>query len=251
MRNGITRLYNAIWYTQVGRALEQADEYGKSAETDHIISQEDFQSNQSDTQHDSKENRLLRKGDTWRNTDFKSPSDLVFQKILIENMNEVRKTYDEIIQDKQDNIQRYKQAIGQLIAIVETKKSSLKGIRDDIDKLEKMKVGVTAKSKVISQELRLEGLSEEDIKLHPDYIRCINSYNDFHVTIEEKTARVTELEQNIERAQADIDDHKNQITELHRDLEKIKTEQSEAIADIITAREQQQIKALLSDINDN
>ena len=35
MANGITRLYKAIWYTQVGRALEQADRDLESPEVVH------------------------------------------------------------------------------------------------------------------------------------------------------------------------------------------------------------------------
>lgn len=168
---------------------------------------------------------------------------------LMENPEAVRGAYEDIIRDKQGNIQRYKQAIGQLIALVEQKKGSLKGLTEDIDKLEQMKAGAIAKAQRTAKELQDAGTSQEEIKQDPEYVRCVSSYNDFHSTLEEKNARVTELEQDIERAQADIESHKLQITGLHRDLDKIKTEQSEAVADLITAREQEDIADMLSGIS--
>lgn len=168
---------------------------------------------------------------------------------LMENPEAVRGAYEDIIRDKQGNIQRYKQAIGQLIALVEQKKNSLKGLTDDIEKLETMKTGAIAKAKSTAADLQQAGTPDEEIKQHPDYVRCVTSYNDFHSTLEEKNARVAELEQDIERAQEDIESHKLQITGLHRDLDKIKTEQSEAVADLITAREQEDIADMLSGIS--
>ncbi|MCE2399380.1 hypothetical protein J4G08_00675 [Candidatus Poribacteria bacterium] len=168
---------------------------------------------------------------------------------LMENPEAVRGAYEDIIRDKQGNIQRYKNAIGQLIALVEQKKNSLKGLTDDIDKLEQMKAGAIAKAKSTAAELKNSGTPDEEIKQDPDYVRCVTSYNDFHSTLEEKNARIDELEQDIERAQEDIESHKLQITGLHRDLEKIKTEQSEAVADLITAREQEEVADMLSGIS--
>ena len=43
--------------------------------------------------------------------------------------------------------------------------------------------------------------------------------------------------------------HQLHITSLHRDLDKIKSEQSEAVADLITAREQEEIADMLSGIS--
>ena len=168
---------------------------------------------------------------------------------LMENPEAVRGAYEDIIRDKQGNIQRYKAAIGQLIALVEQKKNSLKGLTNDIDKLEQMKAGAIAKAKSTAAALQKAGTPDEDIKQDTDYVRCVTSYNDFHSTLEEKNARVDELEQDIERAQEDIEAHKLQITGLHRDLDKIKTEQSEAVADLITAREQEDVADMLSGIS--
>lgn len=168
---------------------------------------------------------------------------------MMENPEAVRGAYEDIIRDKQGNVQRYKQAIGQLMALVEQKKGTLKSLTDDINRLEDLKSGAIAKAKTTAAELQRSGMAPEEVKQHAEYVRCVTAYNDFHSTLEEKNARVIELEADIERAQQDIEAHKLQITSLHRDLNKIKTEQSEAVADLITAREQEDIADMLSGIS--
>ena len=168
---------------------------------------------------------------------------------LMENPEAVRGAYEDIIRDKMENIQRYKSAIGQLIALVENKKNSLKSLTEDVEKFERLKTGAIEKAKTTAAQLQQQGIADEDIKQNAEYVRCVTAYQDFHSTLEEKNNRITELEIDIERAQKDIASHKNQMQTLHRDLNKIKTEQSETVADLITAREQEQIADMMSGIS--
>ncbi|MDE0552978.1 MAG: hypothetical protein OXI24_02090 [Candidatus Poribacteria bacterium] len=168
---------------------------------------------------------------------------------MMENPEAVRGAYEDIIKDKKGNIQRYKAAIGQLIALVEQKKSAVKNLTDEVDRLEELKSGAIARAQQTAAALQGEGLTQEEIKQHAEYTRCVTAYQDFNSNLTEKTGRITELENEIEGAQADIESHKLQITSLHRDLNKIKSEQSEAVADLITAREQEEIADMLSGIS--
>ena len=168
---------------------------------------------------------------------------------MMENPEAVRGAYEDIIRDKQGNIQRYKAAIGQLIALVEQKNSAVKKLTDEVSNLEELKTGAIAKAQQTAADLQKEGLAPEEVKQHAEYTRCVTAYQEFNSNLEERTARITELENEIESAQADINSHKIQITGLHRDLDKIKSEQSEAVADLITAREQEEIADMLSGIS--
>ena len=168
---------------------------------------------------------------------------------MMENPEAVRGAYEDIISDKKGNIQRYKQAIGQLIALVEQKRTSVKTLTDEVSNLEELKAGAIAKAQQTAADLQKEGMSPEEVKQHAEYTRCVTAYQEFNTNLEEKEGRIEELESEIETAQADIDSHKNQITSLHRDLDKIKDEQSEAVADLITAREQEEISDMLSGIS--
>ena len=168
---------------------------------------------------------------------------------MMENPEAVRGAYEDIIKDKKGNIQRYKQAIGQLIALVEQKRTAVKNLTDEVERLEELKSGAIAKAQQTAAELQDQGLAQEGIKVHAEYTRCVTAYQDFNSNLQEKTGRITELENEIEGAQTDIQSHKLQITNLHRDLDKIKSEQSEAVADLITAREQEEIADMLSGIS--
>lgn len=168
---------------------------------------------------------------------------------LMNNPEAVRGVYEDLIRDVQSNIHSYKHLIGQFLPIVKQKKNSLKDLTNEIVELKKKMSDANDASKSIAAELQKAGTSETEIEKHPDYARCVTSYNDFHATLEEKNARVTKLEQDIERVQEDIESYKQKITCLTRDREKIKTEQSEAVAELITAREQDEISKMLSGIN--
>ena len=168
---------------------------------------------------------------------------------MLEDPNAVRGAYEDIIKEKMQNIQRYKSAVGQLIALVEKKKTSLKSLTEDVEKLERLKSGAIEKAKSTASDLQKDGLSDEEIKQHSEYVRCVTAYQDFASTLEEKNSHITDLEEDIERAQSDIESHKIQMQGLHRDLEKIKTEQSETVADLITAKEQEQIADMMSGIS--
>lgn len=249
MQNGVIRLYKAIWYTQVGRTLEQKDLERENTESVYDSSLDESEIKQEKNRNNIEKNNRFDNSEFWQEfSSIDNTSGMIARKVLMENTEAVRGVYEDIIREKQENIQRYKQVMGQLIAFVEQKKSSLKGLTDDIEKLEMMKKAAIAKSKNILSELKLSGLSDSEIEQHPDYIKHIRSYNDFDSTVNEKSSRIDELEQDIASAQQDMEHHKSNMSHLHRDVEKIKTEQSEAIAELIIARKKEELNGILSDI---
>lgn len=167
---------------------------------------------------------------------------------LIENPEVVRDAYEVIIRYKQRNIQRYKKAIGMLLALVRQKEKSLEHLAANINELQKTKAAAIAKTKTIAAELQKAETPDEEIKQHPDYVRCVTASNALDSTLKKKNTRVAKLKKEIERAQEDIESHKLQLTTLHRDLDNIATELSEVVADYSTERKQEEIADLLSGI---
>lgn len=162
------------------------------------------------------------------------------------NPETVRGIYEDIIRYKQSCIQRYKHAIGHLIALIEQKKGLRNELTNGIVLLEEEKAGAIAKSKSTAAKLQKAGVSEEEIEQHPDFIRCVTACNDLDRTLAEEKVHVAKIEQDLERLQNDIEDHKFRITGLHRDLKRFKIEQSEAVAELITARERQEVANTLA-----
>ena len=168
---------------------------------------------------------------------------------IMENPEAVRGAYEDIIKDKKENIQRYKGAVGQLMALLKQKQVSVQELTQEVTRLEDLKKGALAKAKQVANDLQSQGVSPEEIKTDVDYTKCVAAYNDFSSTLTEKEARIVELEEDIQRAQQDIDGHKVQLETLTRDLKTIQEEQSEAVADLISARETEEIADMLSGIS--
>ena len=168
---------------------------------------------------------------------------------IMENPEAVRGAYEDIIKDKKENIQRYKGAVGQLMALLKQKQVSVQELTQEVTRLEDLKKGALAKAKQVANDLQSQGISPEEIKTDVDYTKCVAAYNDFSSTLTEKEARIVELEEDIQRAQQDIDGHKVQLETLTRDLKKIQEEQSEAVADLISSRETEEIADMLSGIS--
>ena len=145
---------------------------------------------------------------------------------------EVRNAYEVIIQAKQVSVQRWKEVIGQSLGLIEQKKGSLTTTKNDIVTLKKMIEGTENKIQNISTKLNEEDLSDDEIEQHPDYIRAKHSKDDFNTSLAEKNARVAQIEHDIKQLLTQIEYNKYQLTVLHRDIDKLKRQQSDTIADL-------------------
>lgn len=170
------------------------------------------------------------------------------RRTLDTNPHVVRAKYDAIIQEKISRIQMYKQAVASLIAQQEDKMAKIKMLTEDVGRLERLKAGALAKAKQTVAQLQKAGKSQEDIQADPDYVKCLGAYNDFSSTLAEKQARIAELEKDVEDYGKRIADHKIQLQHLLRDIEKIKVEAADAVADVITANQEKEIGDMLAGI---
>ncbi len=165
---------------------------------------------------------------------------------LSANPNVVRATYDSIIKGKRNQIQQYKDAVGGMIAQEEKKRSELRRISEEVAKMTKLKQGAAAAAR------RVVGRHNGDIeavKADPEYIKCQGAFKDFDSTLEEKEARCSDLEGDIGTIADSINGHKIQLQSLLRDFEKIKSEKEEAVADMITAKEEKELADMITGIS--
>lgn len=170
------------------------------------------------------------------------------RRTLDTNPHVIRAKYDEIIREKTSRIHQYKQAVAQIIAQEQQKIAKVRGLSEEIGRLEKLKAGALAKAKQTTEKLKSEGKGADEIKADEDYKRCLAAFNDFSSTLKEKQGRVEELEGDISTYRKTITDHKVQLEGLRRELEKIKSESAEAVADMITANQEKEIADALSGI---
>jgi ligand-binding sensor protein len=170
------------------------------------------------------------------------------RRTLMLNPNVMRATYDQVIQDKKRRVHQYRDAVAGMISQEEKKKAKLKTLTEEIEKIERLREGAAAKArKVVAKH---DG-NAEAIKKDADYVRCQAAFKDFSTTLAEKEQRVAEIEADVGALSKNIGDHKVRIQGLLRDLDKIKEEKHDAVADVISAREEQEIADMVAGISED
>jgi len=160
----------------------------------------------------------------------------------------IRATFDNVIKEKKTRINQYKDAVAAMIGQQEKKKDTLKSLTGEVEQLERMKAGAAAMAKKLVAK---HSGDIEAVRQDPEYIRCQAAFKDFSSSLDEKRQRADELESDVETLAKNIDDHKVQIQGVLRDLETIKEEKHDTVADVISAREEQQIADVISGITDD
>lgn len=172
------------------------------------------------------------------------------RKQLSKNPHVIQATFDSIIREKTNNIHRYKEAVAAMIAQEEKKINKVKQLTDDVTKLGRLKEGAAAKAKQVVEELQAQGVSMDEIKQNEEYQKCLSAFNDFTSTLDEKSGHIVELEEDIGTIGDNIANHKLQLQELLREIDKLKEEASATVADMITATEEENINNMLAGISD-
>ncbi len=160
----------------------------------------------------------------------------------------VRAKFDDIVREKTRSIHTYKQALSSLVAQREMKVGKISTLTGEVERLERLRSGALAKAKQTVEKLQADGKSMDEIKANEDYMKCLSAYNDFSSTLEEKQARIAELEGDIEEYGKRVSEHKIQLQELLRDVDKLKAEAADTIADLITANEEKEISETIAGI---
>ena len=158
----------------------------------------------------------------------------------------MRAKFDDIIKGKVNQIHTYKQAVATLIAQQEKKMAKVKSLTEEVQKLENLKAGALAMAKQTVAKLQGEGQAKEEIHANEDYKRCLTAYNDFAATLIEKQDHIKDIEGDIREYDGSIANHKINLQQLQRDIEKLKSEAADAVADVITSKEETELADMIT-----
>ena len=161
----------------------------------------------------------------------------------------MRAKFDEIIKGKVNQIHTYKQAVATLIAQQEKKMAKVKSLTNEVQKLENLKAGALAMAKQAVAKLQGEGKTNEVVHADPNYKKCLTAYNDFAATLTEKRDHIKDLEGDIGEYDGSIANHKINLQQLQRDIEKLKSEAADAVADVITSKEETELADMINGIS--
>jgi len=172
------------------------------------------------------------------------------RKVLSANPHVIQATFERVIQEKTTRIQHYKNAVAQMIAQQEKKSATLKTLTNEVLRLDQLKEGAAAKAKSVVEKLQAAGADMEGIKKNEEYQKCLAAFNDFSSTLAEKNDRIAELEADVRQLGDNISGHKVQLQQLLRDLDGLREEASATVADMITAKEEQNIADMVAGISE-
>jgi len=167
-------------------------------------------------------------------------------KALNTNVYVIRAGYDEIVREKVNSLDQMKQAIGELISNQEKKIAKLYTLNKDIVNLEKKQAGAAGMAKKLVAK---HGGDAQKVKADPEYAKCQSFYRDFTSTLEEKRERAEELQEELESVSTRIDQHRNNMMLQKREIDKIKEEKADIVADIITAKEEERMNNMMAGIS--
>ena len=173
------------------------------------------------------------------------------RKVLDTNPHVVRATYDQIVRDKRERVNQYKEAVATLVAQKEKKVHQVEVLTEEVTKLERLKTGALAKAKQRIAELQAAGKPMDEIQQDGEYLKCQGAYQDFNSTLAEKQERINELEEEIKAGDVRVNEHKVQLQSLMREIEKIKEEAADTVADMITAKEEKEVADMLTGLSDD
>ena len=155
-------------------------------------------------------------------------------------------SYDKVIEEKRQRLNQYKDAVAAMIAQEEAKKAALRTLTTEIENLEKPKSGAAAKDKKLVEK---KNADVEAGKGDTKYRRYQAAFKDFSSTLTEKRRRAEELDEDMKQLVANVGGHKTQIQSLMRDLEKLKEEKHDAVADVLSATEEKQIADMMTGLS--
>ena len=161
----------------------------------------------------------------------------------------MRARYDDVIKGKVNQIHTYKQAVAKLIAQQEKKMAKVKSLTEEVNKLEDLKSGALAMARKAVAKLEGEGKTKEQIHADPEYKKCLTAYNDFAATLTEKQDHIKDLEGDVDEYDSSIGNHKINLQQLQRDIEKLKSEAADAVADVITSKEETELADMINGIS--
>ncbi len=163
----------------------------------------------------------------------------------------LRARYREIIDDRSKRIERYQQAVGQLMVQWQRKTAGLERLGKEIQRQERAEAAKLAEAERLVDELKAEGLGLEQIKADARYQRCLGAYEQLAADLGDQRRRFSEQEAEAEEYLGKLQEHRARLEALARELEELEDESADVAADLATVQLEQEIADLRAGIADD
>ena len=158
----------------------------------------------------------------------------------------IRLRYQEIIQGKADRLARYQEAVDQLIAQLHGKRARLLEIQRTTEEVQRERQEALSTTR---QRIETLGLDEKDPAIRQDevYAQGLESFRNASTTLEELGTEAQSLSQEETRLQELIQEHRDRLERLGQNLEDLREEAADRVAELAATRAEAAIREALSE----
>tara|TARA_Y100000034_G_C6879185_1_gene402547 strand:- start:458 stop:1225 length:768 start_codon:yes stop_codon:yes gene_type:complete len=160
-------------------------------------------------------------------------------------------TYDRSIEKGADRFKTVKNAVAELMGLEQTRVEEIKSLQEREEKFGKIKKGAHTQMQKRIDQLRKDGKSKEEIVADTEFSKHQAAYKDASSSLEEVSARIDEKEVDLEERRSQISTFKAELQSMQRAQAELKTEKSEAVADVAIAQQAEAINSVLAGISED
>jgi phage shock protein A len=168
---------------------------------------------------------------------------------LSENKYVMEATYDRSIEKNTGRIQTVKTNVASLIRLNEENKEKLGAKMKAQEHQAKVKAGALQMAKDRAAALQAQGKTPDQIKADAEYIKCQAGYAAADKEWKRLDGEIDEIEAKIAEREGQINQYKVELQNMQRNIDNLKEEKHEAIADVAVAQQERDIADALNGLS--
>lgn len=169
---------------------------------------------------------------------------------LNENKHVISATYDEIIEDQRKRVVSMSDAIGGMIQSEQRKVNKIEELSKRMGENEELRDGAVAMIEELKKDYDLnteEGI--EALKSSSEYIEASTAYESLTKDIDDDQSTITELEEALAEDRVQLSNYKSQLGTMKDQIDKIKSEKHETIAQVEASKQEREVNDLINNIS--
>lgn len=156
--------------------------------------------------------------------------------------------YKDVIRDKTRRLNQAIDGVSVFKTQVEKTRMRLEAKQGEQKKLSRQVTGAKKMAQARISLLKKQGLTPEQIKADAEVVKCQDGYRNLSSSLKEVEEHIADLTEQLAQGEHRYKQLGRDIKNLHRDLQKIKQERGEAVAELITAKEMARANQIIAGI---
>lgn len=145
--------------------------------------------------------------------------------------------YDKIISAKSGKIKQFEDVLSEIEMNRSTRAQQLEGVTKQIEDRTKVQKGALAAMQKIAAKY---GADKDKCEADTEFVKAKGAYTDCKSTVDQLNQRAHDLEESVKQSQDSFNRNMTLLQNEQRELQKLRTEKGDAVADVMAAKSEQQ-----------